>query len=387
MKTKQFLVAALAATTLVSCSQVTSVVDSSNEPGKEAKLSINFENATKVASDALDSEDLKMNDFMAFVFRDNGALDVSPIYIPSVTTPAGPSAQELTVTTKAHEVYIIANVGDQTVNNGLFEGVTKKTDLEGLSLDRISDLGVNTQGNANIKTKNVLMTGVSNVVEFDAAYKAAVNITVAFPLAKIRVIVVDERKNNMTTTNLAAVGDISITDQNVVLMYAGRKVKLFTADAGVDRQTQTTFYTGDSDISFPYVEVDAVNFADAVTTPFPTTGTAINNHFYTAANDGMFETNTTSTILAIQSSMVIREASTNGQAVKIFYPMKFNTADARQIIKSGESYTVTLTLRGDVQAGGGQGVVDPEDDLITGALTATISITEWKPITLGKEFD
>lgn len=119
--------------------------------------------------------------------------------------------------------------------------------------------------------------------------------------------------------------------------------------------------------------------ADAVSTPFTVNASnAVFNHFYTFGNNGA----TQPTILAIQSKRTINNADET-----IYYPIQFSTDDAGYTIEPGKRYTVTLTLKGDVNAGEGGGTTDPEQPLINSPISITVTAASWTPVTVDKAFN
>jgi hypothetical protein len=108
------------------------------------------------------------------------------------------------------------------------------------------------------------------------------------------------------------------------------------------------------------------------------TGGAVFNHFYTFGNNGA----TQPTILAIQSKRTI-----NNSAETIYYPIQFSADDAGYTIEPGNRYIVTLTLRGDVNAGEGGGTSDPEQPLINSPISITVTAASWTPVTVDKTFN
>ena len=71
----------------------------------------------------------------------------------------------------------------------------------------------------------------------------------------------------------------------------------------------------------------------------------------------------------------------------IYYPIQFTVADAGNTIEPGNAYTVTLTLNGDVSAGGGGGTTNPEQPLVKSQITVTVTAATWLAKTVSKDFN
>lgn len=363
MKSFKFLTVALAALTMASCSK-DDVANDLIQAGSEATLTINLlgeGGSTKAAGPADDAADMVINDFFVYVFRANGTLD-APIF--KQTTAA--ETATIPATTAASEVYVVANTVGSDVHTAL---ATVKTKAE---LELVSTTLMKASNNeSNILAAKVLMTGKSAgpiVFTGDNDKTATVAVTLSFPLAKISLIVKDQRENKTG-------GAISIVDNKVVLLFAGKDITLY----GTANTTQAKFYTGDN--SYPEAFATDVTLSTALATEAGTfvanDVAAVSHHFYTFANDGLVQP----TILAIQSTKTTPDGD-----VKIYYPVIFNAEDAKQTIAAGKNYTVTLTLTGDVSGGGDAGTTDPEEPIISANVVVNITTTPWDVEPINKEF-
>ena len=217
---------------------------------------------------------------------------------------------------------------------------------------------------------NLWMSGTSNVTF--SGTSGSVTVPLSFVAAKIELIVKDNR------SNLSGSGSITIADEKVVLLYAGKSGRFFGTTA--EKVAQTAFYSGDA--SYPGFNSNIVTtstaLADNVSGFSANTAGVVFNHFYTFGNNGA----TQPTILAIQSKKTV-----NGVAETIYYPIQFSTGDAGYTIEPGKHYTVTLTLRGDVNAGEGGGTTDPEQPLVNSSIRITVTAASWSPVTVNKTFN
>ena len=256
----------------------------------------------------------------------------------------------------------MANTG--ALANGPFATVKTEADLlavEGSLMDNTD--------NASTQTKtNLWMSGAEDVT-FNGT-TGTTTVTLSYVAAKIQLIVKDNR------TGMSG-GTIQIEDKEVVLLFAGKSGKFF----GTQKSVQTHFYTGDDTYNTPFDTnvTTSTALSDAVGAPFTdNAGNTVFNHFYTFGNDGT----TQPTILAIKSTKTV-----NSAASTIYYPVHFTTADARHTIEPGKSYTVTVTLNGDVEAGAGGGTTDPEAPVISSSIDVTVTAAQWVTQPVSKEFN
>lgn len=365
MKKIKFLAVALAAFTMFSCTNDEVENLGNNVPGEQAVLTIKLKGdgdnqaQSRAAGPATDTEDAVINDYLVFLFRDGGALDCAPY-----ESNSNAAATITTGTTAAKKAYVIANTGE--LAKGPFKGVKTETDL----LAVIGSLMDNTD-NASTQTKtNLWMSGVNDVA-FNGTNGTA-TVTLSYVAAKIQLIVKDNR------TGMSG-GTIQIEDKEVVLLFAGQKGKFFGTSA--EKSAQTHFYTGDNTYNTPFDTnvTTSTALSDAVGAPFTdNTGNTVFNHFYTFGNDGT----TQPTILAIKSTKTV-----NSTPSTIYYPVHFTTADAGHTIEPGKSYTVTVTLNGDVEAGAGGGTTDPEAPVISSSIEVTVTAAQWVTQPVSKEFN
>lgn len=363
MKKIKFLAVALAAFTMFSCTNDEVENLGNNVPGEQAVLTIKLKGdgdnqaQSRAAGPATDTEDAVINNYLVFLFRDGGALDCAPY-----ESSSNAAATITTGTTAAKKAYVVANTG--ALAGGPFATVKTETDLLAVA----GSLMDNTD-NASTQTKtNLWMSGVDDVT-FNGT-TGTTTVTLSYVAAKIQLIVKDNRKN-------MSGGTIQIEDKEVVLLFAGQSGKFF----GTQKSVQTHFYTGDDSYNgaFKTNVTKSTALSDQVTTPFaPNAGNTVFNHFYTFGNDGT----TQPTILAIKSTKTV-----NSTPSTIYYPVHFTTADAGHTIEPGKSYTVTVTLNGDVETGAGGGTTDPEAPIISSSIEVTVTAAQWVTQPVSKEFN
>ena len=365
MKKIKFLAVALAAFTMFSCTNDEVENLGNNVPGEQAVLTIKLKGdgdsqaQSRAAGPATDTEDAVINDYLVFLFREGGALDCAPH-----ESNSNAAATITTGTTAAKKAYVVANTG--ALAGGPFATVKTETYLLAVA----GSLMDNTN-NVSTQTKtNLWMSGESGVT-FNGT-TGTTTVTLSYVAAKIQLIVKDKR------TNMSG-GTIQITDDEVVLLFAGQQGKFFGNPA--EKSVQTHFYTGHDGYNgaFNTNVTKSTALSDQVTTPFTdNTGNTVFNHFYTFGNDGT----TQPTILAIKSTKTVNSASST-----IYYPVHFTKADAGHTIEPGKSYTVTVTLNGDVEAGAGGGTTDPEAPVISSSIEVTVTAAQWVTQPVSKEFN
>ena len=361
MKKINLLAVALAAFTMFSCSNEEIADLGSNAPGEKATLTIKVEgegnNVAQSRAIGTTTTDVTINNYIVFLFREGGALDCPPFYSSSSA-----AATITNGSTAAKTAYVVANVG--TLANSPFANVTTEAELKAVAGDLMAS-----NNTASQTRTNLWMSGTSNVTF--SGTSGTVTVPLSFVAAKIELIVKDNR------TNLTGNGSITITDEKVVLLYAGKSGKFFGTTA--EKVAQTAFYSGDA--SYPGFNSNSVTVSTALAdnvSGFSANTAGVFNHFYTFGNNGA----TQPTILAIQSKKTV-----NGSAETIYYPIQFSTGDAGYTIEPGKHYTVTLTLRGDVNAGEGGGTTDPEQPLVNSSIRITVTAASWSPVTVNKTFN
>lgn len=359
MKKINLLAVALAAFTMFSCSNEEIADLGSNAPGEKATLTIKVEgegnNVAQSRAIGTTTTDVTINNYIVFLFREGGALDCPPFYSSSSA-----AATITNGSTAAKTAYVVANVG--RLASSPFANVTTEAELKAVAGDLMAS-----NNTASQTRTNLWMSGTSNVTF--SGTSGSVTVPLSFVAAKIELIVKDNR------SNLTGSGSITIADEKVVLLYAGKSGKFFgTTD---EKVAQTAFYSGDA--SYPGFNSNIVTTSTALADNVSGfSANVVFNHFYTFGNNGA----TQPTILAIQSKKTV-----NGVAETIYYPIQFSTGDAGYTIEPGKHYTVTLTLRGDVNAGEGGGTTDPEQPLVNSSIRITVTAASWSPVTVNKTFN
>ena len=323
--------------------------------GEKANVTLNLKGEESAGTRATGSTDTdtQINNYIAFFFNEQGQL----VTKHEVDKSAGTGPDKLITTTAATEVYIVANVGK--LDKSGFESVVNKGQIAKV-VKSLSKDGASTQ-----TSTNVWMEGTGDV-KFTENTGAA-TVTLKFLAAKVTVTVIDQRTENNSG------GAIHIKNDSIVLLNAGGDAKFFVDD----KTTQTNFFNGVTSYRDPSNIVGASFLREAYA--------ASGVHFYAFGN----ASSTQPTILAIQATRTEQGGGTS----TVYYPIAFSALDAGKIDSNastfapGNSYAITLTLKGNVAAGGGNGTVDPEKPLVSGDVTVTIEQAKWNPVTVGKEFN
>lgn len=383
MKKLKFLTAAIAALTFVSCSKDKSVAPVVYE---DAKITLSFVTGSdsKASGEASDAEDQVINNCMAFVFNANSEFDKTDGNSKKYFSTSGDDMQ-ITATTAATEVYIVANLGAENDYNTMLGAITNKADLLAVIKDRI-DFGADLKGSVvSIGTPDGVVNWTTNPTT--QAKSGTIDVNMAFPLAKINLIVRDIRENNVAPGNVTASNQISSVAENIVILNAGKAIKFF--GTAQEKSLQSKFYTGvtgtPAGATYNAMFSSGVSASDIIAWT-TNNNSQVTHYFYTAANDGA---NDNHTILAIETTQVKWNGSGVGSPETVYYPIQFTKNDAKHTLEAGKSYTVTLTLSGDLAGGDeGEGTPDPEEEILSdGTITVNVSSSEWAPVAVGKDFD
>lgn len=158
-----YLVVAFATFAIFSCSKEEIIDLDNNAPGQKAVISIKVVGAgnnlaQSRAAGAAATTDAVINDYVAFTFREGGALDNTPFYVRfDPNQPGDAEEPRLGIgTTAAKKVYIIANVGP--LADSPFANVKTEAELLAVTGDLMENSNVTTQ-----TEDNLWMSGVNDV--------------------------------------------------------------------------------------------------------------------------------------------------------------------------------------------------------------------------------
>lgn len=326
--------------------------------GKEATLNITLDNPTlSRAAGTAPSTDNTVTNFTAIIIDDAGNVGWE-------THVTGTGLSNFAVTTKATEIYVIANAGDQT---GLY---TTKTAL----LAAIEDLGA--------MYTNRWATG-SSTIDWSGGTTASETVAMQFIAARI-VVKVDNKMTGYT----GAAGTVIIDD--VAILNARGQSKLFGSSLVPAYAANKTYMMGMANPSPALPSYPA-------TGTFTVDATNLNNSYTyvsSVTSDYYFYAYETDVITASNPATIITLIGTDAAGKTVYWPVHLSTGEDWKTgsdqmtdgIVRGKSYNVTITLTGDATGGGGGGTTDPFEPVVSAALNATLSITDWTAVNLVKEF-
>ena len=334
--------------------------------GKKAKLNINITNpAGTRATGTAPSTDNTVNNFMVFVIDQTGNIGWQTF------VSSGSTLADYAVSTTATDVYIVANAGDLTSKN-----FTTKNELLAYKED------LSTMYTARWATGN---TGISFSQDASGNYEANATIALKFIAARITV----EVENTMNGYDGTTANTVIIND--VVLMNVRGESLLFGSSLIPSAySTDKKFYEGmanpvtGSFTNYPVAgefTVDATNLKDAYTF---TSGTNSTYYYYA------YENNAT-TATALPTIVTLVGTDTDGDPV--YFPVHLASYEQWEAgsgsvasVTRGNSYNIKIKLTGDATKGNGGGTTDPTDPVVSSTVNISISINDWTPVALEKEF-
>lgn len=339
--------------------------------GKKAMLNIEISEPTMTRATGAPASDVVSN-YTVFVTNQSDQIGWKK-YSDSGSNMTGASAME--VSNSAKHVYIVANAGD------LRSTITSMTELNNFLADLNGAATIN-----GLQTTARWATGSTasalTFADVSGEQVANASITLTFIAARITVSIV----NGMTGYDALNSND-DLVLKNVAVLNARGESKLFTTPWLIPA-TPTTgkkFYEGIVNNNFPLypatgtftVATSLLNnsiTADDFTTTY---------HYYVFENDA--------TTAAEHPTIVTLVGTFDGKT--IYYPVHLadyetftagSNASGEDFIKRGRSYNITINMKVDPTNPGG--VIDPFVPLADGKVNISLSLTDWIPVTLGKEF-
>lgn len=371
MKIKSILAVAIAALALVSCNKD----NGGNKLDGKASLTINVVSEGTRAAGTIPTGDATITKYAAFISYSNGSVEMH-------AENSAASLENIAVTTDAQHVYIIANYGNADLST-----LTTVTALEGY----IADL---TTGNHGAQTATRWATGktdtkLSFTENAQNEFVAEATVNLSFVAARITLNITASGK--MLSDYDPSKTDGSLILQNVAVLNVRQESKLFGASlvytpakylAGIDNDT-FAYWPATADYT-----VNAGLYNDAITanTGFGADGKFEMGpfYYYVFENDAV----TRSTFPTIVTIVAEYEGE------KVYYPVhlapyeQFATGSVSEGVKRGNSYDINIDLSVDpVKDGDGPGGPDdPTDPKYSGKVTINVSINDWIPVVLSKEF-
>lgn len=331
--------------------------------GKTASLTITIDNpATGRATGTASTGDATVSNFTVFVVDDKDAIAWKQ-YVDLSSGGANPAT--LTVNTSAKEVYVIANAGNQS-------SYTTKAALVAATENLTSQYtGRWATGNVTIASGDWTTNTTTGDME------AQKTVDLQFIASRITVKVDNQMPNyDGTTPGTIILNDVAVLNANSNSLLFGSSL---IPSGGM------TFQSG-------LALTGLANWPSSVTTNTDLTdsydnaqhSTAQDFHYYVYENNA-------SVVTDFPTIVTVVGVDANGDDV--YYPVhlapyeQWATGSTAGSVERGKSYDITITLKGDAQSGNGGGTIDPTTPVTSAELEVTISITDWIPVALTKEFN
>lgn len=368
---KKVLLAALAVIALASsCSKENE--NATPEQGQKATLNVTVDAPVLSRAVAASVPADVVGNFSVFITDNTGEIQWSA-YSATGAALTGPDA--VTVTTTAQNVYIVANAGDLTSSISTMAALNAY----------LADLnGTGSQASA----ANRWATGQSaslNFVQSGNDFVATTTVTLQFIAARITVTV----DNQMT--NYGAPGSLTL-DNIAVLNARGESLLFGTSLIPTTYSAGKKFYTGYDEptpgdfapywpAAGDYTVASSILF-DALNINTSTGVVSDVYYYYVFENDAL--------TAADMPTIVTLIGDDNGNPVS--WPVHLAPYEQWEAgsgtvssIERGKSYNINIKLTGDAANGGG-GVWPPVNPVINSKVEITVSLTDWVPVTLEKEF-
>lgn len=352
MKLYQFIISAITAFTLFSCSaEDNNGLDKPIVPaGEPATLKLTITDPmtrTRAAGD-IGPDSTTLNNLTIFIFRADGLSDIKPLYINKSELKKDIN---ITVTTAAQEVFVIANTADSLITNRI--GSKDQLIKESGNLMHNQDGFYETTQNAT----NLYMSG-NRSITWGNDNVAEVTIPLSLLAAKVEVVV------DLTSFN-NPVGANRINIRDLVVLFAGADVKYFN-----DNGERRNFYTGTQEYTIPTQLGDSIvdvsgsdELRESVSFNGDGSMQTTNPHFYILPNNA----NSLPTIIALRGTR-----TNSGVITNYYWPVKFVS------VKAGVNYKLLIKLTGTTSDGSeGGSTLNPEKDITRGAMETNIVFPSW----------
>jgi len=369
MKIRSILVAALAALTLASCSKEGESV--TPEDGSEAYLSINITSAAPegrgVSNGTLPAD--AINNYNVFVTDADGEIKWK-----QYSGSAAPVAA-MAVKASAQHVFIVANTGDLTST------INTKAQLDAYTLNMQPTSG--TLGNQFDATLGRTATGSTSqpiaFVNNSGNLEGSVTIDLTYIAARITLTVV----NGMTGYDPADATGLVL--KHVAVLNAVDQSKLFGSSLIPATKNYLSGIDTDGFLIWPSnVTPDVAIYKDNIL-PMNNFGELF--YFYVYENDA---------VAAGQYPTIVTVIGEYNGTTK-YYPVHLApyeqlTAGSGTVssVERGKSYNITITLNVDPTPGNpdeGGGTIDPTVPDGDANVDITVTLNDWVPVILNKDFN
>lgn len=404
MKVRSLFLLMCAIAALASCSKNDDGIPGGGSDAPEAKVILklvgNSDQATSKAAGLPSNDDLAtsngtINNLMVFIFNSAGTV-ITKQYFDS---PSGPN--EVSTTTDAHDVAVIANAGQ-----GLFTTVASKNALKAVLANMLA--GDNPTDAVTQKDNNIYMSGVGTLSAFteqaDKSMKATVTVPLNYLATRIQLKAISfnggTEKGNKYVPSATFVTDetANFTITRVYLMNVQRATHFLPAtEGGVDYIAQgDKQYTGGVDWTDPWTTTMPNLFKknneysiEAGPTVFQAASNTISDigHWYTFANTGVgsIDNHPTALVVEVQWREVKKDDTATPPAVEkietLYFTTYFGGGDKDELL-AGHVYTVNLKLNGNFKptnqgGSGGGGTTDPTKPTVSSSVEVSVTPATW----------
>lgn len=393
MKVKSLFLSMCAIATMASCSQNDDVAPSgSDAPKAQVILKLEGDGVNTRASETATEAGADIKNVTVFFFNQTGFIVGKPEFIEAVNI-----GNPITTTTDAANVVVIANLGDKT-NDGTFDGIASLSQLQKLDFSSVD--GGATGATVNQSKDNLYSSGMGEITFTDNTGTASVQLH--FVAAKIKTVKISWNSGqNYAATEAALTGDVTkwFTIKQVYMMTAQTNSPLIPSNTtegswgGFVPQTYAfaggvAWGTGPwtwADGSAPKQTDDylaaASDVKESETTPNQIDNALASKSWYLFENSPASNHPTGVVIEVVWRS---KDSSTEPTELltkyfTIYFGETGTGSSTQPLLKAGNTYDMSLSLKGDFKPGGnaGGGGDDPTKPSVDATVTVTVTKAAW----------
>ncbi len=414
MKMRSILLSVLAIAVLASCAKDNGLGAGEDGDASEAKVTLRLKGNGSPSSRAVGpvvSDDESINTLTVFFLNASDGVIGTPLWIDATGTPT----TNLTTTTDARRVVVIANLGtDPTATGGLFHGVKTLSQIQGKLGDLISGTAP-TQNSGDVYMSGV---GVLSTFTLDGTtQKATATVTLNFVSARIQIMAIEWNGGTETSNQYAdkaaftATVNADFTIERIYLMNVQTKTQFLPNTIGwtaspptlgtdyikkADRRfaggmSWSGMWTGEQPTGFVQNAEYLLNSMPVV----DATGNKLESpgywHVFTN-NTAVTATTDHPTVLVVVTKWRSVANSTNLDDLKTRYFTVYFGGGDQEAIAAGNDYQVKLKLNGSFKptedgGDGGGGTDDPSKPTVNSAVDITVAVKPWVVKTIDKEWN
>lgn len=405
MKVKSLFLSMCAIAALAGCSQNDDVTPVGSD-APEAKVTLKLEgdgvNATRAAGieEAAIEAGAAIKNVTVFFFNPTGFI----VGKPQFKTVSDPSKKiDITTTTDAADVVVIANLGDKT-QDATFNGIASLSQLQKLDFSSIA--GSTGSFTVNQSKDNLYSSGMGEITFNDNAGTAEVQLH--FVAARIKTVKIAWTANQNYAATEQALKDNKtkwFTIKNVYMMTAQTNSPLIPATTGTWKGFVPQSYAFAGGVAWgvaPWTwtggnEPKQTDDYLAVTTDLVKSATAdqIDNAL-SSKSWYLFENSPASTHptgLVIEVLWRSKDQSTEeSDLLPKYFTMYFGESGtsgaAQPLLEAGKTYNISLSLKGSFEPGGnaGGGGDDPTKPSVDALVEVTVHAAKWTTAEITKDF-